>query len=142
MTDNVPYRDGDGPGWRDRVDRLTDWRRDLTAEVIELPATIADLRRTISDLRKVSERLEKATAGLEILLRHAEQSGLTDAARRLDEAATLVQSQVAAVRDQTPGSELFEATVSEIQKSVASMADLFPGMKPGEVGKKPPRRTR
>ena len=129
MVDDVPNRDNEVPGWRDRVDRLSDWRRDLTAEVAELPSTIADLRQTISDLRKISERLEQATEGIEILLRHAEQSGLTDAARRLDEAATMVQSQVAAVRDQTPGTELFEATVSEIQKTISSMTDLFPGRK-------------
>ncbi|MCP5028151.1 MAG: hypothetical protein GY929_17885 [Actinomycetia bacterium] len=131
MAEDVPDSEG---SWRDRVDRLGSWRRDLTAEVAELPATMAELRLTISDLRKVSERLEKATEGIEVLLRHAEQSGLIDATRRLDEAASTVQSQVAAIREQTPGTEMFDATVSEIQKTLSSMGDLFPSWK------RPPRR--
>ncbi|MCP3853997.1 MAG: hypothetical protein GY698_04565 [Actinomycetia bacterium] len=124
MTENVG--DIDGPGWRERVDRLGDWRRDLTAEVAYLPKTLSDLRQTISDLRKISERLEKATEGIEMVLRHAERSGLVDAARRLDEAATVVQNQVNAVRDQTPGTELFDRAVAEIQRTLSSMNDLYP----------------
>jgi len=113
-------------GWRDKIDRLSTWRTELTEEAMALPQTLSDLRRTITDLRAVSKRLEKATKGIEALLAHAESSGLAPLVRQIDAAATEVEKQVSAVSEKIPGAGLIAAPIDELRKTVDAFTSLLP----------------
>jgi hypothetical protein len=122
---------GDDPqGWRDKLDRFSTWRAELSEEAVLLPQTLADLRTTIQDLRKVSSRLEHATQGIETALQLAESSGIAPLARQLDTAATEMETQVRAIHDQMPGSQLMKQTVADLQKTLDTVRSLLPRPRP------------
>jgi len=118
------------PGWRDKLDRFSTWRAELTDEAILLPQTLADLRATINDLRTVSARLEGATEGIEMLLRRAESSGIAPLARQLDAAATEVETQLQSIQSQLPGGALINQAVDELHKTFEAFTSLIPKTKP------------
>lgn len=113
-------------GWRDKLDRFSTWRAELTEEAVMLPQTLADLRATIDDLRKVSSRLERATEGIEVLLQRAESSGVAPLARQLDAAATEMEGQMRAMRDQMPGGQIMNQAVDELQRTMDAFTSLLP----------------
>ncbi len=118
---------GDEPaGWRDRLDRFSTWRAELSEEAVLLPKTLAELRSTIADLRKVSTRLEAATQGLETALKLAETSGIAPVARQLDSAANEMESQMRAIREQIPAGDLMGKAVADLQKTVDAFTSLLP----------------
>ncbi|MFV2039159.1 MAG: hypothetical protein ACC660_02845 [Acidimicrobiales bacterium] len=119
-----------GPGWRNKVDQLWAWRADMTEEVARLPQTLAHLRATTSDLRRVSSRLEGSTEGLEVLLRRAESSGIAPMARRLDAAATEVESQLREIQAQLPGGATVNRAIDELENAFRAFAALLPTPKP------------
>lgn len=120
-----------GPsGLRDRLDRMNQWRVDLTEEARVLPQTMADLRKVIADLKRVSERLERATEGIEMLLDRAESSGLAPMARQLNAAAGEMESQLRELRSQVPGGNLMDQAVDELQRTFEAFTGLIPKPKP------------
>ena len=127
---NADDNEQSGPGWKDKFDRFSTWRADLTEEVILLPQALAELRETIGDLRRVSSRLEGATEGIEVLLRRAESSGLAPLARQLDAAASDVESQMSEIQQQVPGGKLVGQAVDELQKTIDTFTSLIPRSKP------------
>jgi UDP-N-acetylenolpyruvoylglucosamine reductase len=121
-------------GWRDKLDRFSTWRTELTAEAIVLPQTLAELRETIGDLRRVSARLEGATEGIEVLLRRAESSGLAPLARQLDAAATEVENQLQSMQSQFPGGPLVTQAVDDLHRTFEAFTSLVPKSKPKPEG--------
>ncbi len=121
-------------GWRERVDRFSTWRADLSREAALLPQTLADLRQTISDLKRVSTRLERATEGIEILLNRAESSGLAPLARQLDAAVSEMESQLRAVQSQMPGGGLVNQAMDDLAKTVEAFTSLLPKPRPRHGG--------
>lgn len=119
-----------GPAWRNKLDKFSTWREELTAEAAVLPQTLADLRVTIEDLRKVSSRLERATEGIEVLLDRAESSGLAPLARQLDAATTDVESQLRSVREQMPAGGLINQAVDDLQQTFEAFTSMLPKAKP------------
>ena len=113
-------------GWRDRLDRFSVWRAELSVEAALLPKTLADLRTTIQDLRKVSARLERATQGLETALKLAETSGVAPMARQLDAVANEMEAQVRVIREQVPGGDLVGKAVADLQKTFDAFTSLLP----------------
>ncbi|NNE95640.1 MAG: hypothetical protein HKN24_06390 [Acidimicrobiales bacterium] len=122
----------DQAGWRDKLDRFSTWRAELSEEAVLLPQTLADLRTTIQDLRKVSARLEAATQGLETALKLAETTGIGPAARQLDAAANEMEAQMRVIREQVPGGDLVGKAVADLQKTVDAFTSLLP-----QPGRKP-----
>jgi hypothetical protein len=120
----------DAVGWRNKLDRFSTWRAELSEEAVLLPQTLAELRSTISDLRKVSARLELATQGLETALKLAETSGIAPVARQLDSAANEMESQMRALRDQMPASDLMGKAVADLEKTVDAFTSLLPRPRP------------
>lgn len=118
--------DDDAVGWRDKLDRFSTWRAELTEEAMLLPKTLGDLRTIIQDLRKVSSRLEQATQGIETLLQRAESSGIAPLARQIDAAASEVENQMRAMQDQMPGSQLMKQAVTDLQKTVDAFTSFLP----------------
>ena len=102
-----------------RITEIDEWRRQMTAELSHLPETIADLRETTAALRKLAVRLEKATAGIEVLIKAAESPGVTEMARRMEDAAALVEEQ------SRLGTTLAGAAIDELQRTVATANDLL-----------------
>ena len=121
MADNNPVE-----WWKSRLTEADEWRRQMANEVASLPQTIADLREAIADLRKLIGRLEVATSGMEIMLRHAESSGMMELARKVDEATTTLEQTSRA------GVGLAGAALDEFQKNLTGAADIiarFSGLK-------------
>jgi prefoldin subunit 5 len=116
----------DATGWRDKLDRFSTWRTELSEEAALLPQTLAELRTTISDLRKVSARLELATQGLETALKLAETSGIAPMARQLDSTANEIEAQMRTIREQMPAGDLMGKAVSDLQKTVDAFTSLLP----------------
>lgn len=136
----MPSPSGDKtPGWRDRLDRFSTWRAELSEEAILLPQTLADLRATIQDLRKVSARLELATQGLETALKVAETSGIAPAARQLDAAVNEMEAQMRVIHEQVPGGDLVGKAVTDLQKTVDAFTSLLP--RPSSEGKTRPEHS-
>jgi hypothetical protein len=125
-----PPEDRSDAGWREKIDRVSTWRAELTEEAIALPSTLRDLRQTISDLRQVSARLEGVTKGMEVLLSTAESSGLGALARHIDVAASEVEKQVSAVQSVLPGPNL--VPVEELRKTVEAFTSLIPKPRKGD----------
>lgn len=119
-----PPEDWSDAGWREKIDRVSTWRSELTEEALALPSTLRDLRQTISDLRQVSARLESVTKGIEALLSTAESSGLGTLARQIDVAATEVEKQVSAIQSALPGPN--PVPVEELRKTVEAFTSLLP----------------
>ena len=116
----------DGPGWKDKIDRFSVWRNELTEEAAMLPQTLADLRTTIQDLRKVSARLETATKGLEAIVKVAHTTGIAPAARQLDAVASEVEAQVRTITENVPGGGLVDKAVTDLQKTLGAFTSLLP----------------
>ena len=117
-------------GWRDKFDRFSTWRTELSAEAALLPQTLADLRNTIQDLRKVSARLELATKGIETALKLAESSGIAPMARQLDTAADEIEGQLLAMHQQLPSDHLMGKAVADLQKTFDAFTSLLPRSSP------------
>lgn len=117
-------------GWRAKIEQLSAWRSNLTEEAMKLPQTLADLRETITDLRTVSARLEGVTEGLEMMLRRAESSGLAPMARKLDAAATEVESHLREIQSQLPGGEIVTRALDELESAFRTFTSLWPEPKP------------
>lgn len=118
--------DDETVGWRDKIDRISVWRAELTEEAVLLPQTLADLRTTIQDLRKVSARLETATKGLEAVVKIANTSGIAPVARQLDAVATEMEAQVRTITENVPGGDLVGKAVSDLQKTFDTFTSLIP----------------
>ena len=118
--------ENESPGWKDKIDRFSGWRNDLTEEAAMLPQTLADLRTTIQDLRKVSARLETATSGLEAIVKVAHTTGIAPAARQLDAVATEMEAQVRTITEHVPGGEIVGRAVSDLQKTLGVFTSLIP----------------
>jgi hypothetical protein len=118
--------DDDNAGWRDKIDRFSVWRNELTEEAAMLPQTLADLRTTIQDLRKVSARLETATKGLEAVVKVAHTTGIAPAARQLDAVATEMEAQVRTITENVPGGGLVDKAVSDLQKTLGVFTSMIP----------------
>lgn len=118
------------PGWRDKLDKFSTWRAELTEEAVLLPQTLAELRSTIDDLRKVSSRLERATEGIEVLLDRAESSGVAPLARQLDAAATDFETQMRSMREQMPGGDLMNKAVDDLQRTFDAFTSMLPKATP------------
>ena len=73
----------------------------------------------VTALRKVTTRLEKVTAGMELLLPDPTSPGMTELARRLDDAASLVEEQ------SKLGTNLAGAAMDELQRTVSTANDLL-----------------
>jgi len=114
-------------GVGERIDRIGTWRKDLSAELATLPDSLRRFREAISDLQRITERLEYATVGIETMMRHADNSGLTDAMRQLDQAAMAVEKQLAEMRDAVPGAGLVGQTVTELHRNIDSVVGLLSG---------------
>ena len=122
--------DDETVGWRDKVDRFSTWRTELSAEAAVLPQTLADLRTTIQDLRKVSARLEQATKGVETALKLAETSGIAPMARQFDAAANEMEAQLRAINEQVPGGHVMGKAVADLQKTFEAFSSLLPRPRP------------
>ncbi len=122
--------DDETMGWRDKFDRFSTWRTELSAEAALLPQTLADLRNTIQDLRKVSARLELATKGIETALKLAESSGIAPMARQLDTAADEIEGQLRAMHQQLPSDHLMGKAVADLQKTFDAFTSLLPRSSP------------
>lgn len=124
-------KDGDDTaGWRDRLDRFSTWRSELSDEAVLLPQTLADLRTTIKDLRKVSARLELATQGIETALKLAETSGIAPVVRQLDSAVNEIDGQLRAIQEQVPAGDLMGKAVADLKKTVDAFTSLLPKPRP------------
>ena len=121
------------PRWRDKLDKFSTWRAELTEEAVMLPQTLAELRSTIEDLRKVSSRLERATEGIEVLLDRAESSGVAPLARQLDAAATDLEGQMSAMREQMPGSDLMNQAVDDLKRTFDAFGSMIPKATPPDT---------
>jgi phage-related protein len=126
--------DDETAGWRDKVDRFSVWRSELTDEAAMLPQTLADLRMTIQDLRKISARLETATMGLEAVVKVAQATGIAPAARQLDAVATEMESQMRTITENVTGGDLVGKAVSDLQKTFDAFAALIPQQSDGSAG--------
>lgn len=124
-----------------RLEGLDRWRRELGGELAALPDTLRRFREGVANFHVVSQRLAGTTEALERVQQHVEATGLVDAARRLDEATSAVERQVAAVRAGAPGFERAEAAVAELNKTLTGMAERLPwwGGKPPWSGFGPQR---
>ncbi len=122
--------DDETVGWRDKVDRFSTWRTEVSAEAAMLPQTLADLRTTIQDLRKVSARLEQATKGVETALKLAETSGIAPMARQFDAAANEMEAQLRAINEQVPSGHLMGKAVADLQKTFDAFTSLLPRPRP------------
>lgn len=120
----------DTAGWRDKFDRFSTWRSELTEEAMMLPTTLSDMRTIIADLRKVGSRLEKATQAIETLLERAESSGIAPLARQIDAAASEMETQMRAMQEQMPGNQIVKQAVSDLQKTVEAFTSLLPKPRP------------
>ena len=113
MSDPTPS------GLRGKIGEMDEWRRQMSAELAHLPETMADLRETVAALRKVTTRLEKATAGIEMVMPDPASPGMTELARRMEDAASLVEEQ------SRLGTTLAGAALDEFQRSVTSANELL-----------------
>ena len=102
-----------------RLVEIDEWRRQMTAELAHLPETIADLRETTAALRKLVVRLEKTTAAIELVLPDPTSPAMTELARRMEEAASLVEEQ------SRFGTTLAGAAIEELQRTVTSANELL-----------------
>lgn len=118
--------DDETAGWREKIDRLSSWRAELTEEAIALPQTLAELRRTIEDLRRVSARLESVTKGLEAVVKVAHSTGVAPAARQLSAVTTEMEAQMRTIAENVPGGEVVSRTVSELRKTLDTFTSLIP----------------
>ncbi len=117
----------DGDSFKKQLQQLNEWRSGLTEEAIRLPQTLSDLRTAITDLRSVTQRLESATTAIEVLVSHAEASGVAPLVRSLDGTARELETQF---RDNTgkvlSGDIGSIEPVKELRRTVDALTSLLP----------------
>ena len=121
---------------RDRWEALGQWRRRVGDELAALPDTLRGFREGTANFQVIAERLARATERLEELGELYAATGAVDTVRRMNEAASILQRQVAAVRSGTPGLDRLGTALDDFTRTVSSLADLNPFLRRGG-GQKP-----
>lgn len=116
--------------WKEKFEALNTWRNDLTKEALMLPQTLSDMREIINDLRRVSKRLEQATAGIEFVLKQAENMGISPMARQIEATANDLQTQIRDLQKQVPGGEMMGQAMDDLQRTFTAFTNMLPLPKP------------
>jgi hypothetical protein len=103
-----------------------EWRRRVGDELSMLPETLRGFREGTANFQVIAERLAKATERLEELGELYAATGAVDAIRRMNDAASALQRQMAAVKASTPGLDRLGSALDDFNRTVASLADLNP----------------
>lgn len=111
---------------RDRWESFGEWRRSVGGELAQLPETLRGFREGTANFQLIAERLARATERLEELGDLYAATGAVDAIRRMNDAASAVQRQMASVKASTPGLDRLGAALDDFSRTVASLADLNP----------------
>jgi hypothetical protein len=111
---------------RDQWDSFEQWRRRVGEELAQLPETLRGFREGTANFQLIAERLAKATERLEELGELYAATGAVDAIRRMNDAASTVQRQMATVKASTPGLDRLGAALDDFSRTVASLAELNP----------------
>lgn len=111
---------------RDQWESFEQWRHRVGEELAQLPETLRGFREGTANFQLIAERLAKATERLEELGELYAATGAVDAIRRMNDAASAVQRQMASVKASTPGLDRLGAALDDFSRTVASLADLNP----------------
>ena len=107
-----------------RTEKLADWRRRLTLELIELPGTLKTLREGAANFELVARRLSNSSDALEQMTELYEAT-LADSARQSADAAKALRSQIDALSAAGSPDRVMSA-LGEMQRAMESMAKLNP----------------
>ena len=105
--------------------RLRTWVEDVSHELALLPDTLRRLREGAVNFELVSQRLTTTSEALEQFNR-VYQASLSDSARRYADATEAVRTQLERFPSPTAPAELFTSAVSELNKTIASLANVNP----------------
>lgn len=129
MADEVEtVVDGFVASWastRARLTRFGAWRRDLTAELVQLPDTMRRFREGAANFELVGQRLAKSSASLEGIS-DLYESTIAESGRRSAQAVDALRSQVDALTNGTVSPERVTTSMNEMQRALETIAELNP----------------
>lgn len=102
---------------------MGEWRRELLAELAELPDTLRRVRTGAGNFELVSRRLAASSESLEQITALYE-STLADTTRRSADAAEALRKQIDSLVGQSP--ERVTSTLAEMQRTIEALAQLNP----------------
>ena len=106
-----------------RIERFEAWRRDLTAELIQLPGTLRQLREGAANFEVVGQRLADTSEALEEITK-VYRSTMGETTRRSAEVAEQLKDQLESLAGESP--DMVMGALDEMQKGFETLAELNP----------------